>query len=76
VEKPQDKSFNATMVASENSVISQLMEQVSQVKFENKQLLDRFDWLAAQMEAFMSNQTPQPTRCQVKGHRNESSNQT
>jgi len=34
------------------------MEQVSQIKMENHHILDWFDWLAAQMEAFMA-QTPQ-----------------
>jgi len=42
-------------------VISQLTEQVLQIKIENKQLLDCFDQLAAQMEQFMSNQTLQTT---------------
>jgi len=61
VDKPQDRSLDATMVASQNSAISQLMEQVSQIKIENKQLLDCFDWLATKMEAFMSNQQSSTT---------------
>jgi len=36
----QGKSTDAAMVASQNSAISQLTEQVSQIKLENKQLLD------------------------------------
>jgi len=37
------------------------MEQVLQIKLKNKQLLDWFDCLAAQMEQFMSNQTTSTT---------------
>ncbi len=57
-------------------MISQLTEQVLQIKIENKQLLDCFDQLAAQMEQFMSNQTSQTTQRHAGGHRSESGQQT
>jgi len=65
-----------TTVVSQNSVISQLTEQVSQIKMESKQLLDQFDWLAAQMEQFISTQTSQSTQRHAGGHSSESSHQT
>jgi len=40
------KESDATTIASQSSVISQLTKQVSQIKMENKQLLNKFDWLA------------------------------
>jgi len=40
------KESDATTIASQSSAISQLTEQVSQIKIENKQLLDKFDRLA------------------------------
>jgi len=55
------KETDATTVASQNSVISQLTEQVLQIKMENKQLLDKFDRLANQMEQFFSSATSQTT---------------
>jgi len=58
------------------SAISQLTKQVSQIKLENKHLLDQFDWLTMQMEAFMLRQTIKTTQCQAGGHRSESGQQT
>jgi len=55
------KESDATTIASQSSVISQLTEQVSQIKMENKQLLDKFDWLADRMEQFFSSANPQIT---------------
>jgi len=64
------------MVASQNLAFSQLTEQVSQIKLENKQLLDCFNWLSAQMEAFMSNQQTPTNKHQARGHRSESGHHT
>jgi len=70
-------SSDATTVASQNSIILQLMEQVLQIKLlENKQMLNHFVWLATQMEAFMSGTTTTITRCHAGGHRSEYSPQT
>jgi len=55
------KETDATTVASQNSAISQLTEQVSQIKMENKQLLDKFDRLADRMEQIFSSATSQST---------------
>jgi len=52
--------MDATMVVSQNSTMLQLIEQVSQTKMENEQILEQFDCLAAQMEAFMNTQTTTP----------------
>jgi len=62
-------SKDMTMVASYNTTISQLMEQVLLIKMENKQILDWFDWLASQMEAFMNHQPQllEPVAWWVKG---------
>jgi len=65
-----------TTIASQNSAISQLTEQVSQIKMENKQLLDKFDRLADRMEQLFSSANSQTTRRQAGGHRSESGNQT
>jgi len=70
------KETDATTVASQNSAISQLTEQVSQIKLENKQLLDKFDCLADRMEQFFSSATSQTTRRPAGGHRSDSGNQT
>jgi len=51
------KSTDAQMVTSQMSAISQLIKQVSQIKMENKQIMEHFDRLVAQMEAFFNNQT-------------------
>jgi len=75
-EQQKMKETNATTVVSQSSAISQLTEQVLQIKLKNKQLLDCFDRLAAQMEQFMSNQTSQTTRRHARGHRSESCQQT
>jgi len=50
------------------------MEQVSIIKMENRQILDQFDCLAAQMEAFMKSNTFS-TWCHARGHTSESGNQ-
>ncbi len=63
------KETDTMTVASQNSAISQLTEQVSQIKMENKQLLDKFDWLADRMEQLFSSANSQTTRCQARGHR-------
>jgi len=47
------------------------MEQVSQIELENHQILNQFNQLAAQMEAFMA-QTPSSNQCHARGHRSES----
>jgi len=70
------KETDVTTVASQNSAISQLTKQVSQIKMENKQMLDKFDRLADQMEQIFSSTNSQTTRCQAGGHRSESGNQT
>jgi len=70
------KETDATTIASQNSAISQLTEQVSQIKMENKQLLDKFNCLADRMEQFFSSANSQTTRHQARGHRSESGNQT
>jgi len=54
------KESDATTIASQSLAISQLTEQVSQIKMENKQLLDKFDWLADKMEQFFSALIPKP----------------
>jgi len=51
------KSTDAQMVTSQTLAKSQLTEQVSQIKMENKQIMENFDRLADQMEAFFNNQT-------------------
>jgi len=60
-------SDNSTVMSQQTS-ISQLTEQISAIKVENKQIIDHFDNLAAQLEAFMNNQQPQTTRCHARGH--------
>jgi len=62
-------------INSQNSTISQLTEQVSQIKMENKQLIDQFDRLTERMENFFSSANSQTTRCQAGGHRSESGTQ-
>jgi len=69
------KDNDVTTITSQNSAISQLTEQVSQIKLENKQLIDRFDHLAERMENFFSSANSQSTRCQAGGHRSESGTQ-
>jgi len=69
------KETDANTVASQNSAISQLTEQVSQIKLENKQLLDKFNRLADRMEQFFSSVTSQTTRRPARGHRSDSGNQ-
>jgi len=61
------RSANTQTVTSQSSAISQLTEQVAQIKLENKQLLDHFDHLATQMEAFMTQSQP-PSRGHARGH--------
>jgi len=68
----QGGTTDANMVMSQTSVISHLMEQVSQIKIENRQMMECFDQLAAQMEAFLNNQTTTSPRCQARGHSSES----
>jgi len=70
------KSTDATTIASQNSAVSLLMEQVSQIKLENKQMLEHFNWLATQMKAFMNTQTTPTNQCQARGHHSESDHQT
>jgi len=65
-------SSNTHMVTSQASAISQLTEQVSQIKLENWQILNWFDWLAAQMEAFMA-QLQSSNQHHARGHSSESS---
>jgi len=72
----QHKESDATTIASQSSAISQLTEQVSQIKMENKQLLEKFDWLATKMEQFLSSAQTQTTRRHAGGHRGESGGQT
>jgi len=50
-------SDNATVMSQQTS-ISQIMEQITAMKVENKQILGRFDKLTAQMEAFLNSQNP------------------
>ncbi len=64
-------SDNATVMSQQTS-ISQIMEQITAMKVENKQILGRFDKLTAQMEAFLNSQNPPTNWCQAKGHRSES----
>jgi len=54
-------SKDVATVTSQNTTISQLTEQVSIIKMENKQIMDCFDLLASQMDAFMNSQATQPT---------------
>jgi len=60
------QSTDMTMVASQNSAISQLTEQVLQIKLEHKQMLNCFDWLAAQLKAFMTGNTILITSCKLE----------
>jgi len=69
------KDNDAMTINSQNSTISQLTKQVSQIKMENKQLINRFDRLAERMENFFSSTNSQTTRCQARGHRSESGTQ-
>jgi len=69
------KENDATTVASQNSAISQLTKQVSQIKMENKQVLNKFDRLADRMEQFFSSATSQPTRHHAGGHSSDSGHQ-
>jgi len=63
-------------VASYNTTISQLTEQVSIIK-NGKQIIDQFDQLASQeMGAFMTQQSHPTTQCCAGGHASESSNAT
>jgi len=72
----QQKESDATTTASQSSAISQLTEQVSQIKMENKQLLEKFDRLADKMEQFFSSAQTQTPRRHAGGHRGESGGQT
>jgi len=69
------RSNNAQTLMLQTSTISQLTEQVTQIKLENEQILDQFDQLAAQMEAFMS-QSQSTTQCHTSGHSSESGKPT
>jgi len=69
------KESDATTVVSQNSAISQLTEQVSQIKMENKQLLDKFDRLADRIEQIFSSANSSSTRCQARGHSSDSGHQ-
>jgi len=71
----QTKEPDATTIASQSSAISQLTEQVSQIKMENKQILEKFDWLATKMEQIFSSAQTQTTRRHAGGHRGESGGQ-
>jgi len=53
--------------------ISQLMEQISAIKMENKQIISCFDQLATQMDVFMSSNQSTSLRCYTGGHASESS---
>jgi len=70
--------LDAITVVSQNTSISQLMEKFSLLKMENKQIIDHFDRLlaAAQMEAFMKQNTSQSSRCHAWGHDHESNQAT
>jgi len=68
-------SSETDTITLKTSAISQLMEQVTKIKLENKQILDQFDQLATQMEAFIS-QSKSLTWCHVRGHTSESSKPT
>jgi len=72
----QGHSTDAQMVVSQNLAISQLTKQVSQIKMENKQIMEQFDRLAAQMEVFLNSQTPTSNQCPARGHISESGHQT
>jgi len=60
----------------QNTTISQLMEQASIIKMENKQILEQFNSLALQMEAFMKSNSNQTSWHHARGHASESSKQT
>jgi len=66
------QSSNTYTITMQSSAISQLTKQVMHIKLKNIQILDQFDQLAAQMEAFMS-QSQSPSRCHIRGHFGESS---
>jgi len=58
---------DTTAVASQNMPISQLTEQVSAIKMENKEIMDCFNKWAAQMEAFMTQNLHPTSICQAGG---------
>jgi len=62
---------DATMVASQNTLISHGTNLSNKV--EIKQIIDWFDKLAAQMEAFMKQQTSSSPQCSARAHIHESS---
>jgi len=63
-------------VMSQRTTLSQLMEQVSEIKQSHKTMLNWFDQLAAQMALLISNSTSSPKKCPAGGHNSESSQAT
>jgi len=57
---------DATVVASQNTSISQLIEQTFLIKIENKQIIDWFDKLATYMNSFMQKHTFHSSKCHTR----------
>jgi len=56
-------------IMSQSTLISQLTEQVNEIKQTNKTFLDQFDQLAEQMAALIAATQPQlNTQCHARGH--------
>jgi len=68
-------SSAANMVASHGTMLSQLTEQVSEIKQSHKMMIDCFDQLAAQMATLIA-QSASPKKCPARGHESESGNKT
>jgi len=63
----------ANTVTSHGTTLSQLTEQVSEIKQSHKMMIDHFDQLAAQMATLIA-QSASPKKRPTRGHNSESSN--
>jgi len=59
-------------IASQGTTLSQLTEQVSEIKQSHKMIFDCFDQLAAQMVTLIANSATSPKKCPARGHNSES----
>jgi len=70
----ENKSTSAAnMVTAHGTTLSQLTEQVSEIKQSHKMMIDHFDQLAAQMATLIA-QSASPKKCPTRGHDSESGN--
>jgi len=63
------------MVTSHGTMLSQLTEQVSEIKQSHKMMINCFNQLATQMATLIA-QLASPKKCPAGGHKSEYSNKT